>query len=240
MSEKSNQSPRTLREMALATVPASAREALLALAAEHGIARSDDPFWTIAAATASALAAAAAAGEAAVKTTAEVARISDAIYQGTVRAATDLRGQVETAGQGIAETIATRAREIQQGLRTAVGDAINASAARLETASQTLDQAALQRRDAAIKEWEAAAGKAAAAAVQREIGTRLVRGWAVTAVILLTAAALGAAGALGAARLTNHLTPWDIRLAEMPAGQPDCGQIQNQQDQKIYNVCVTQ
>ncbi len=93
--------PKTPREVALVSVPAEWREALLQRAADAGITGSDDAAWILVGAVVDAIAAASAAGDAAAATAQAVKDIPDAMKEGVTQAGAELRQTVMTAGDGI-------------------------------------------------------------------------------------------------------------------------------------------
>lgn len=54
--------------------------------------------------------------------------------------------------------------------------------------------------------------------------------------LLLHAAGVGAGGALGAVRLSGHLTPWADALRVRPSGAPICGVLRAVPGQRVCLV----
>ena len=190
----------SVRDAALAAVPADRREDVLRRASDLGIGRADDVIWSIVAAVVDANAAASAAGHAATKVEQETAAIPDLIYRGTLKAGEDLRGQITAAGDTVGKRFldAARAQSItlQAGLTGAITEAAERGGAALEKASIDLDRAALSQRDAIIAEWQAAAACAIRDEVRAGLAGRMAKSWGLVAGSLLLAAVLGAAAAL--------------------------------------------
>ena len=86
---------KSLRELALASVPADLREHLLTWASENGITTPNDSFWPLAAAMANAMRAASAAGQHARTVVEETAKLPDILYQNVTRAGADLKAVLE-------------------------------------------------------------------------------------------------------------------------------------------------
>ena len=232
-------SPLTLRDQALGAIPADLHAKVLARATDIGVTSDQDATWLILSHVMTAVDAATAANDAVAAMKKEISAIQEAIYRGTSAAGADLRSQVGAAGKEVMDAVTGRVTAIQKGLELAVQEGINAGAARLEGAITTLNHAAMQRRDAIVKDWEIAAGKAVAAAAQKGLAARLARSWSVVVASLLLTGMIGAAGTLMTARLTDHLTPWDVRLATNVSGRPECGTLRSR-DGKDYAVCLTQ
>ena len=101
----------TLRDKVLATIPNEAHVAFLRLALDAGVNDPDDAIWGDVALAYAASVSAQAAGDAARATQEQVAGIPDAIFQGTVKAGDDLRGQVEAAGKAVVEAAEQKAAQ---------------------------------------------------------------------------------------------------------------------------------
>ena len=194
------QPPISMRDAALAAVPADRREEVLRRASDLGIGRVDDILWSIVAAVVDAHAAASAAGNAAMQVEKETAAIPEQIYRGTVKAGEDLRGQITAAGDTVGKRFldAARAQSItlQAGLTDAITEAAKLGGAALGKAIEGLDRATLSQRDANIEEWRAAAAVAIRNEVRAGLAGRMAKSFGLIAGSLLLAAVLGAVAAL--------------------------------------------
>ncbi len=203
----------TLRDLALDSVPAALREPLLALAATHHITTPDDPFWTIAAATANALAAAQAAGEAAGTVKAAVQGIPSAVADGAAKATADVKAVMETA---IANTVTT-----------SLNAAVTAGAATLRQAASDLPKVGQENQARIVGEWKEALADAARRhtwtgflqrlSVNVALASLLVSGVFVGGVFV------GAKGTLYVASAKHRITPsgWVLEVGQN--GKPLCG-----------------
>lgn len=165
------------------------------------------------------------AGEAARAVSVETAKIPDAIYQGTVKAGNDLKGQVEVAGKAIVEAAILRATEAAALGDAAISKSVEAGRGVLKQAVSDLSIAAREKRDALVQDMQAAALRAVEKQVREGMAARVARSYSVVAVSLLLAASIGACAALVGARLTGHLTPLGDRIATTPSGRPFCGPV---------------
>lgn len=208
-----NDTPQTLRDLALNTVPTALREPLLMLAAQHHITTPDDPFWTIVSATANAMAAAQAAGDAARETGAVVATIRNEVYQGAAKAAADVKATMETA---IAATV-----------NTSVATAAQAGADALRKAASDLPTVARQEQDRIVQEWRSALATAARSHAFAGFFQRL-SGSVMLAVMLVGAIFIGGlisggAGMQYVMTAQHRLTPPQWHLLVNQKGVPECG-----------------
>lgn len=228
---------KTLREIALASVPPELREAVLAYAAEHGVTHANDPYWPIVASMANGMAAARAAGEAAGAVKTAIGTIPDAIYLGTTKAGADLGGQVADAGAKVIAEAETKASQIQAGLTAAITQAAQSSSAVINKAIAGLGTAAESRKDELTREMQAAAAIAARDQIRAGVAGRMARSWGVVAFSLLLALLIGAAGTFALADFTGHLLPPGRALVP-GSDKKVCGAIQGK-DEHYYNVCLT-
>ena len=203
----------TLRDLALNTVPAALREPLLTLAAQHYITTPDDPFWTIASATANAMAAAQAAGEAAISVQTAVQEIPGAIYEGASKAAADVKATIEVS---ITETV-----------NTSVAAAAQAGADALRQAAVDLPAVACQEQDRIVQEWKAALASAARISAFAGFFQRLSVNIAVLVIlvggIFVGGVVSGVAGIDTVWRAQHRLVPAGWALEVGRHGQPLCG-----------------
>ena len=207
--------PQTLRDLALNSVPVTLRESLLTLAAQHHIVAPDDPFWTIATATANAMAAAQAAGEAASRVQTAVQGIQAEISSGAAKAGADVRAVIESA---IAGTISTT-----------IDGATRAGADVLRQAAADLPKIGRENQDRIVQEWRSAladaARKNAFAGFFQRLSVNIVA-LAVLVVGLLIGGAVAGAGGMEYFLNTQHyLTPPTWRLLVNQKGQPLCGPL---------------
>ena len=207
--------PQTLRDLALNSVPAALREPLLTLAAAHHITAPDDPFWTIVAATASAIAAAQSAGEAATQVRTAVQGIPAAVADGAAKATADVRATVEAA--------------IASAITASLNTAVQAGAATLRQAASDLPKVGRDNQAAIVSEWKAALADAARRHTWAGFLQRLSVSVALAA-LLVGALFVGglATGGWGMGRLliaAHRITPSGWTLEVGPDGQPLCGPL---------------
>ncbi len=205
--------PQTLRDLALNSVPVTLRESLLMLAAQHHILAPDDPFWTIAAATANALAAAQAAGEAAANVRTAVAGIQQQVYDGASKASADVKSVIETSIAGtVNASVATAAQAGADALRQAAAD---------------LPKVAQVEQGRIVQEWKSALAQAAREHAFSGFLQKLSVNITVLAVLvvgLLIGGAVAGAGGMEYFLNTQHyLTPPTWRLLVDQKGKPLCG-----------------
>lgn len=210
-----NTAPKTLRDVALNSVPAALREPLLTLAAQHHITTPDDPFWTIAGATANAMAAAQAAGEAAARVRSAVQEIPSAIADGTAKASMDVKVVMETA--------------IANSVTTSLNAAVTAGAATLRQAASELPKVGREHQERIVGEWKAALTDAA----RRHAFAGFLQRLSVS--VMLAAVLVGGifvggvvTGAWGLSRLLaadHRITPHGWQLEVGQNGQPLCGPL---------------
>ena len=207
--------PQTLRDLALNSVPAALREPLLTLAAAHHITAPDDPFWTIAGATANAMTAAQAAGEAATRVQSAVQGIPAAVADGAAKASADVKATVEAA--------------IASAITASLNTAVQAGAATLRQAAADLPKIGRESQDRIVGEWKTALADAAHRHTWAGYFQRL------SVSVLLAAVLVGAlfvgglaTGAWGMGRLlisAHRVTPSGWTLEVGPDGQPLCGPL---------------
>ena len=196
---------KTLRELALGSVPPDLREHLLTWASENVITAHNDAFWPLAAAMANGMRAAASAGQHAAALAAETAKIPDILYQSVTRAGADLKSSVSQA-------IEAKAVEAGQALVQVIGVAAQKGAADLTAAAAGLERMGQESSQAFVEHWKA---ELARAANQRE-RARLFRasGWlAVGALILFCAGGLAMFSTLAA---SGKIAPPQITMGWNP------------------------
>ena len=211
--------PQTLRDLALNSVPVALREPLLTLAAAHHISAPDDPFWTIAAATANGMAAAQSAGEAATQVRTAVQGIPAAVADGAAKATTDVKATVEAA--------------IASAITTSLNTAVQAGAAALRQAAADLPKIGRESQDRIVGEWKTALADAAHRHTWAGYFQRLSVSVALAA-LLVGALFVGgvATGGWGMGRLliaAHRITPHDWRLLVGSDGKPLCGPLAGRQ-----------
>jgi hypothetical protein len=138
---------KTLRDLALDSVPQSLREPLLALAAQHNITTPDDPFWTIIAATANALVAAKVAGRAADRLGTAVDSIPNKILEGTQLAGADL-------SKTIAAVLTSKIEQAGTGFANVIVAAADKGKADLQSAAAEIQAERLQDGDEFVEKWK--------------------------------------------------------------------------------------
>lgn len=205
--------PQTLRDLALNSVPAALREPLLTLAATHHITTPNDPFWTIAAATANAMAAAQAAGEAATRVQSAVQEIPAAIADGASKAGADIRVILDAAIAG----------SVQMYLDAAV----TAGAETLRQAAADLPKIGRENQDRIVGEWKTALADAARRHTWAGFLQRLSVSVALASILVCGIFVGGlTTGAWGVGRilLADHrITPHGWQLDVGQNGKPLCG-----------------
>lgn len=210
-----NDTPQTLRDLALNTVPAALREPLLMLAAQHHITTPDDPFWTIASATANAMAAAQAAGEAAISVQTAIQGIPGEIYDGAAKAADDVKTTIETSIVGT--------------VNASVQAAAQAGANALRQAASDLPAVARAEQDRIIQEWRTAladaARKNAFAGFFQRMSVNVVALSILIVGIFIGGLVSGAAGIAVIMRAQHRLAPPGWRLLVNQVGIPECGAL---------------
>lgn len=217
-----NATPKTLRDLALDSMPANLREPLLTLASQHHISAPDDPFWTIASATANAMAAAQAAGEAAMTVQTAVQEIPGAIYEGASKAAADVRATMETA---IAATV-----------NTSVATAAQAGANALRQAAKDLPAVARQEQDRIVQEWKGvltdAARKHVFAGFFQQFSGSVTLAVVLVGAIFIGGLISGGAGMRYVMTAQHRLTPPGWHLLVDQQGAPLCGPLAG------HDVCL--
>ena len=213
MSDGTAPAPKTLRDLALASVPANLREPLLTLAAQHGITTPDDPFWTIAGAAANAMAAAGAAGEAAYAVHTAVQSIQAEVATGASKAGADVRAAIETA---IAGTV-----------KTSLDQAVQAGAAALRQAAADLPKIGRENQNQIVGEWRSALASAARehafAGFLQKLSVNVAVLVVLVAGIFVGGAVSGMAGMAWITAAQHRLVPKGFRLEVGQNGQPLCG-----------------
>ena len=177
------------------------------------------------AASKAAVEAAGVAAAAAAQTATATAKIPDAIYQGTVKAGADLRGQVEAAGKTIIETANTEAAKVQDSLTAAVQGAAQAGASVLGKAVQGMDASAKTRIEEIIARGVLEVGAAVRADASAAVAGRMARSWGVVASLLLFFMMLGSGLTWGGLYLSRHITPMNMPIATNSQGQLLCGPL---------------
>ena len=211
--------PQTLRDLALNSVPVALREPLLTLAAAHHISAPDDPFWTIAAATANGMAAAQAAGEAAGAVQVAVRGIPSAVADGAAKATADVKAVMETA---IANTVTT-----------SLDAAVTAGAATLRQAAADLPQIGRENQDRIVGEWKSALADAARrhtwAGFFQRLSVSVTLATLLVAGIFVGGVATGGWGMVRILSATHRVTPHGWALDVGSDGRPLCGPLAGRQ-----------
>ena len=215
----------TLRDKVLATLPAEAHTAFLRLALDAGINNPDDAAWGDVALAYAASVAAAAASDTAKAVQEHAGRIPDAIYQGTIRAGADLRGQVAAAGQEVLKAATDQAAQTKEALVAAVQGAAQAGAGVLGKAVQGMDQAAREKIELLIARGIESVGAAVRADARASVAGRMARSWGVVASLLLFFLLLGVVLTWGGLYLSHHVTPLNMEIATNSQGQRLCGPL---------------
>ncbi len=148
----------SLRDQVLAAVPAASHTAILKMALDQHINDPNDPHWGMVALAWAATDAANISRESLESVRRETGKIPEAIYQGAVRAGTDLAAQVRSAGDEAFDA----ARGVVEAAKTSAEAAIN-------KATQGLATAAERQCEALVKQMAEAAAKAAQDAVHRDL-----------------------------------------------------------------------
>jgi hypothetical protein len=219
----------SLRDVVLESIPPDQRAEAITRAAELGVVRSDDIGWALLGTERASIAAAQAAGEAAAATQEAAAKIPDAIYQSTVKAASDVRAIV-------GDEVKQRGVELGQGLAAAIRAAADMGAAALKQAAADLPAVAAASQDEIVRDWKAALAQAARDEARGALAGRMARSWGLVVGLLLLAAGTGAGGMWAAARLSGHLTPWADPLRVGPTGAPVCGVLRAVPGQRVCLV----
>ena len=222
----------SLRDDVLKAVPDSARTGILKMALDHQIADPMDPQWAMVGLAWAATQGADLARTALDQVDKAVRGIPERIYAGAIKAGDDL-------SSALGKEVRDRGVEIGQAITLAITQAASTGAASIRQAADDLPRLASQQQAEIVLEWRAALADAARAEIRQGLLGRLSMRFAGVALALLFAVALGAAGALAAARLSGHLTPWAIRLSAGPTGAPNCGVLRSR-DGRAYDVCLTQ
>lgn len=205
----------SLRDLALNSVSVTLREPLLTLAAAHHISAPDDPFWTIACATANAMAAAQAAGEAASRVQASVQDIPAAIADGASKASMDVKAVMETA---IANTVTT-----------SLNAAVTAGAATLRQAAADLPKVGQENQARIVGEWKDALAEAARrhtwAGFLQRLSVSVVLASLLVGGVFVGGVVAGGKGMLFVASSQHRITPsgWVLEVGQN--GQPLCGPL---------------
>lgn len=198
--------PRTLRDIALASVSQELRESLLTWASENQITTPDDAFWPLASAMANGMRAAQAAGEHARAVEAATNKLPEILYKNVTSAGADLRAVLEAG-------IKARADEAGSMLTTAIIAASGVGADALKKAAAGLDRLGEEKGTAFVEQWKAAVATAVEKQARSTLKKSIARSWVSAAFALLIAAGAGGAVALGAARLEHKLiTVGDLRF----------------------------
>ena len=197
---------KSLRALALDSVPTDLREHLLAWASENQITTPDDAFWPLAAAMANGMAAAAQAGQHVQALTAETAKIPDAIYNSTLKASADLKA-------GVAQAIEAKTLEAGSALVQVIGAAASKGASDLQKAAAALDKVGADKTAAIVDTWTRALAKAATTHER----ARLFRasGWLVLGALILFCA--GGFGMLETLAASGKIAPPGINAVWNPA-----------------------
>ncbi len=199
----------TLRDNVLATLPPETHTAFLRLALDAGVHNPDDAAWGDVALAYAASVSAAAATAAAVEVKSETAKIPEAIYQGTIRAGQDLRGQVEAAGKSVIEAATA---EVASTLRQAV---------------QGMDANAKARIDQIVACGIADVTAAVRADARASVAGRMARSWGMVAGLLTFFMVLGGTVTWGGLYATHHVTPMNMPILLNSSGGRQCGTLRS-------------
>ncbi|MHB8565237.1 MAG: hypothetical protein ACYDDA_15175 [Acidiferrobacteraceae bacterium] len=221
---------KTLRDQALESVPAESRERLLTAAIDAGVGNPNDPAWMLVSAVVSSQAAALAAGTAATTISALIKSIPADLSSAMTNSKNDLTAQLgqEVRGAGV---------EVGAAVTAAIKSAADTGAAVLRKAAADLPEVAEKNMDALVAEARVALVVAVRDEAKGALAGRMARSWGAVAGLLLLAAGIGASGAIGAAKIAGHLTPWADPLVVNAAGTPVCGPLRGQ-DGRPYQVCL--
>ena len=217
--------PITPKAEALRGLPPEWREKLIEQAAHMGVRADHDTAWLLVGAFVNAWAAAAAAGEAATATQKAVSAIPDTVYQGTIRAGADLRGQVAAAGQEVLKAATDQAAQTKEALVAAVQGAASAGASVLGKAVQGMDANAKARIEEIIARGVHEVGAAVRADARAAVAGRMARSWGVVSASLLFAVLLGSGLTWGGLFLAHHLTPLNMQIMTNSVGHRLCGTL---------------
>ncbi len=220
---------KSLRDQVLAAIPAASHTGILKMALDQNINDPNDPHWGMVALAWASTEAAGLARASLEQVRQETAKIPEAIYQNTLKAATDLKA---TVGQ----EVRTAGVEVGQALTLAIGQAMTQGAAGLKSAAEELPALAQKKQKEIVGIWCASLAEAVKFEARGTLAGRMARSWGVVVLSLLFAAALGAGAALVGARMSGHLTPWSYKLQYGPSGRVQCGTLRG----ATYRVCLVQ
>lgn len=197
---------RTLRALALDSVPTDLREHLLAWAGENQIVTADDAFWPLAAAMANGMRAAQAAGQHAQAVEAATNKLPEILYKNVTSAGADLKAVLEAG-------IKAKADEAGRDLTNVILAASGHGADALKKAAAGLDMMAESRAEGFVEQWKAAVAVAVEKQARTALRRSIAKSWVSAAFALLLAASAGGAVALGGAYLQHRLiTVSDLRF----------------------------
>ncbi len=222
---------------ALESMPSAWREELIAAAADMGIRAEDDLAWLLVASFINAWAGAATAGKAADQVGKSVATIPDQIYQGAVRAGTDVKGVIEQKGVEIGQALTLAVGKTGESIISRLQSVLSQSIGSIQSAADGAVQKAEAARAAVIAKGTEDFAKAAQAAILSQVRATTWRNRAVGALVgafLLFGAGVGGVIVAG---LDGHITQY--RIDQTASGQPNCGQANIEGIGQQY-VCVMQ
>ena len=197
---------RTLRALALDSVPTDLREHLLAWAGENQIVTADDAFWPLAAAMANGMRAAQAAGQHAQAVEAATNKLPEILYKNVTSAGADLKAVLEAG-------IKAKADEAGSMLANTILAASGHGADALKRAAAGLDKMAEDHATSFVEQWKAQVASAVEKQARTTLKRSIARSWAAASFALLIAAGAGGAVALGGALLEHRLiTVSDLRF----------------------------
>ena len=181
---------KSLRTLALDSVPTDLREHLLAWASENGITTPNDSFWPLAAAMANAMRAASAAGQHAQAVEVATSTIPDMLYKNVTSAGADLKAVLEAG-------IKAKADEAGVNLTNVILAASGHGADALKKAAAGLDMMASARAEGFVEQWKAAVSVAVEKQATTALRRSIARSWGAVAGALLVMTLLGAGIMLG-------------------------------------------
>ncbi len=182
----------SLREQILDAVPQASHTGILKMALDQNINDPNDPHWGMVALAWASTESASIARAALESVRKETGKIPDAIYQGTVKAGSDLKGQVEAAGQAVLTAAQAKGAELERKVSDAITRATTAGSAELKKAVTSLGPAAARKRDDLVQAMQVAAAEAARDVARAGLAGKIAKSWATVALSLLVAAGLGA------------------------------------------------
>ena len=206
----------SLREQILDAVPQASHTGILKMALDQNINDPNDPHWGMVALAWASTESASIARAALESVRKETGKIPDAIYQGTVKAGSDLKGQVEAAGQAVLTAAQAKGAELERKVSDAITRATTAGSAELKKAVTSLGPAAARKRDDLVQAMQVAAAQAARDEARTALAGKLARSWGAVALSLLLAAGLGAAATYAGLDAAGQITPSTLHVYRDP------------------------